>query len=133
MGLLTLYFILFLLLILFFILVALWLTDKLINRLLGIKKKGKIADTPGKYIDYWGRAIILVTFLISFLFLVSKDANTSVFKWFWLLYWVVIMGFQSLLEWKYLKDSKQYISTLIYLMLFLVVLYNIENLFKLLV
>ena len=133
MGLLILYFILFLVLILFFILLALWLTDKLINRLLGIKKKGQIADTPGKYIDRWGRGIILVTFLISLLFLVSKDANASVFKWFWTLYLVVIMGFQTLLEWKYLKDSKQYISTLIYLMLFLVFLYNIENLFKLLV
>ena len=129
MGVLILYFVLFLFLVFLAFLFMIFLLNKLMDKLLGIKKKGKIEDTPGKNIDRWGRGIIIIVFL--FLILIFKDS--SAFKWIFGLYWMSLMGFRALLEWKYLKHSKQYISTLIFLMIFIVIFFNIQNLFKLLV
>ena len=128
MDLLILYIVLFLFLIFLAFLFTRFMLDKLINKLLGIKKKVKIEDTPGKNIDRWGRVIIVIVFL--FLFLIIKDA--SALKWVFGLYWITLLGFQACMEWKYINNSKQYLNTLIILIIFLVFLYNIENLFKLL-
>ncbi|MEH7545463.1 MULTISPECIES: DUF4181 domain-containing protein [Bacillaceae] len=35
------------------------------------------------------------------------------------------MSFQSILEWKYLKNSKQFVTTLIFLILSVIIMYNI--------
>ena len=119
MGVLILYFVLFLFLIFLAFLFTRFILDKLINKLLGIKKKGKIEDTPGRNIDRWGRGIIIIVFL--FLFLITKD--TSALKSILVLYWITLMGFQAFLEWEYLKNSRQYVSTLIFLMIFIVIFY----------
>ncbi|MDP1422112.1 DUF4181 domain-containing protein [Peribacillus simplex] len=100
-----------------------FLLEKIINKLLVVKKK-KISETSGKNVDRWGRGIILVIFLCTIPFVITKDTN--VMKWYWILYLILLLGFQSILEWKYLKNSKQYITTLIFLMLSVSIMYNFE-------
>ena len=115
---------------LFIILIILILfLEKIINKLVGVEKK-KISETSGKNVDRWGRGIILVIFLCTLPFVITKDTN--VIKWYWILYFVLILGFQSILEWKYLKNSKQYVTTLIFLMLGIIFFYNIEYFIQLL-
>ncbi len=102
----------------------LYVLERIITTLFGIKKKGKISETTGKKVDRWGRVIILVFYLGALPFVVTKDVN--VIKWYFALYLLFAMGFQSIMEWKYLKNSKQYITTLILLMLSEAILINIE-------
>lgn len=101
-----------------------YLLEKIINKLLRVKKI-KVSKTSGKNIDRWGRSIILVIFLCALPFVITKD-TISVIKWYWIIYLIVLSGFQSILEWKYLKNSKQYVTTLIFLMLGVIIMYNIE-------
>ena len=110
-----------------------FLLEKGINKLLGVEKK-KLSKTSGKKVDRWGRGIILILFLCTipfYTFYVMED--TTFIKWYWILYLIVLLSFQSILEWKYLKNSKQYVTTLIMLIISVFILYNIEyfiSLFK---
>ena len=56
--------------------------EKIINRLLGIKVKGKISETSGKSIDRWGRVIIAVIFLCFLPFFINEEGALS--KWFFI-------------------------------------------------
>lgn len=47
-------------------------------------------------------------------------------KWLWILYVIGLAGFQSFMEWKYLKNSKQYVTSLIILIICVFILYNME-------
>ncbi len=102
-----------------------FLLEKIINKLLGVEKK-KVSETSGKKVDRWGRGIILVIFLCTIPFF---TLNTDGMKWYWIFYFIVLFGFQSILEWKYLKNSKQHVTTLIFLMLGVIIMYNIEYFF----
>ena len=113
-------------LLVFFIvlIVFVFLLEKILNRLLGVEKK-KVSETPGKKVDRWGRGIILILFLCTIPFYAFYAIEDTTFiKWYWILYLIVLLGFQSILEWKYLKNSKQYITTLILLMLGIIFLYD---------
>ncbi|MEN2768212.1 hypothetical protein [Ornithinibacillus xuwenensis] len=82
------------------LLVIIYLIEKLINRLLGVEKQ-KLSDTLGKTIDRWGRGIILVSVLIMLWFVIDMDWQMK--KWFWILYIILLVGFQSILEFIYLR------------------------------
>ena len=99
------------------------LMEKVIFKLFGVEKK-RISETSGKNIDRWGRSVILIIFLCALPFVVAKDIN--VMKWYWILYFILSLGFQSVMEWTYLKNSKQYVTTLIYLMVSVIIVFNIE-------
>ncbi|MDM5219672.1 DUF4181 domain-containing protein [Peribacillus sp. NJ11] len=99
--------------------------DKFLRKWLGVEKK-KISETSGKNIDRWGRGIILFIFLCILPFAV-EDRN--VIKWYWICFLIVSMGFQLFMEWKYLKNSKEYVITVItltYLLLALGIMYNVD-------
>ncbi|RIW37276.1 DUF4181 domain-containing protein [Bacillus salacetis] len=104
--------------------------NKLLGKWLG-KDERKIADTEGKMLDRWGRGALLLIFL----FILTRvndmpDAN-AVMGLYWLIFIILIFGFQSFMEWKYLKGSKEYIKTLIFLGLalsFLGLLYAFRSL-----
>ena len=106
------------------LLILILLLEKIINKLFGIKVKGKMSETSGKNIDRWGRVFIFVIVICTSPFVISKDAN--VMKWFWILYLILSFGFEAILEWKYLKNTKQYISSLIFLILGVIIIYNLE-------
>ena len=93
------------------ILIALFFVIFLLEKLLGIKRE-KISETPGKNMERWGRAIILAVFLAAYVFALINGTDI-ILKWWWPLFCIALFGFQALLEWKYLKKSKQYIATLI--------------------
>lgn len=86
--------------------------EAVINKLLGVEKK-KISDTPGREVDRQGRTIILVS--IIFLLIISNVLNFNLFdiKWWWIGYFIIFTGFQIFLEWRYIKNSKQYLTTII--------------------
>ena len=100
-----------LLTILIILFLVVFLVEKIIDKFFGLKRK-KISETPGKSIDRWGRTIILFIFLLSNSFGFTKEPD-AIPKWSWVPFLTALMGFQAILEWKYLKESKQYISTFI--------------------
>lgn len=106
------------LLLLFFVL------EKVINKFLGVEKK-KISDTPGKKIDQWGRGITLFIFLFALWFVVDSD-SFLVKKLFWMSYLILLGGFQAVLEYIYLKNTKQYITTVIMVIVTLIFIFNME-------
>jgi hypothetical protein len=95
------------------------LLEKIINKALGVQK-GKISETKGKNIDRWGRSIIIFTFIILSSPLHSININFSLIL---MLYWLTLLGFQAIMEYIYFKNSKQYISTTILLILGLMIIY----------
>lgn len=115
--------------VLIILVILVFLLEKIVNKLLGVEKK-KVSETSGKNVDRWGRGIILVIFLGTLPFVVTKDTN--VMKWYLVLSSIFSLGFQSILEWKYLYNSKQYVTTLIFLMLSVIIMYNIEYFVQLL-
>ncbi|KGR78032.1 DUF4181 domain-containing protein [Ureibacillus manganicus] len=78
-------------------------------------KRKKISETKGKYIHKWGYSIIATMGIGSLFILDIFDPN--VMKWFWLGLLILIIGFQTLLDWKYLKGTKEYLVSLIVLVI----------------
>ena len=76
-------------------------------------EKVKISETEGKNIDRWGQGIILVVALCFLPFMLSGSPWHML--WFWIIYWIVFSFFQASLQWKYAKESREYILTLVYL------------------
>ncbi|WP_462406246.1 DUF4181 domain-containing protein [Gracilibacillus sp. Marseille-QA3620] len=102
------------------IFLVVFLVEKIIEKYLGVKRKA-ISKTPGKSIDQWGRTIIVIIFLFSFIVALAYEVDAFL-KWYFVLLLTVLMGFQTILEWKYIKESKQYISTLISSMIIISIL-----------
>ena len=118
-------------LLVFFIvlLMIVFLLEKIINKLLHVKTK-KLSETSGKKIDRWGRGIILVISLCSLPLYFVYDTLNAI-KWYWITFSTLLFGFQSILEWKYIKNSKQYVATIIFLIFTIISIYNIEYFFEL--
>jgi hypothetical protein len=115
MGLLVFIIILF---ILFFLL------ERIVNKLIGVKRQ-KISETPGRKVDRWGRGItVVILFCIAIPYFII-NSNVS-WKWYFILLLLFTIGFQAILEWKYIKSSRQYASTLIILIVSLILMSNIE-------
>ncbi|MCM3600986.1 DUF4181 domain-containing protein [Robertmurraya korlensis] len=111
------------------LLLLLFALEKLLNKFLKVEKK-KISDTPGKKIDQWGRGIILVIFLSALWSVVNND-SFLIKKQFWMGYLILLGGFEAILEYVYLKNSKQYITTIIMVLVTLIFILNIERFIEL--
>lgn len=96
--------------------------DKFLRKWFGVDKK-KIADTSGKKVDRWGRAIIASIYLCTFPFITE---DPYVMKLFLMSFLIVLTGFQLFLEWKYLKNVKEHVITIVQLLLALVIMYNVD-------
>ncbi len=88
-----------------------------VEKFLGVKRR-EISETPGKIVQRWGRTIIVVIFIFSYFSATIQESDVLLENHCFVLI-VTLMGFQVILEWKYLKGSKQYIPTLIRTMLFI--------------
>ncbi|PQD93890.1 hypothetical protein CYL18_17175 [Pradoshia eiseniae] len=97
-----------LLTVLIILLLVVFSVEKMTDKFWGVKRKS-ISETPGKRIDRWGRAIIIFIFVVSSI----TKGSSVILEWQFVLFFMALMGFQVILEWKYLKKSKQYISSLI--------------------
>ncbi|SFL98784.1 protein of unknown function [Gracilibacillus orientalis] len=91
----------------------------IVSKLIVGKNKKKISETAGENIQIWGLLIIGIIGICSVFFFLDIF-NNNVMKWFWLFFLILTLGFQSFLEWKFLKDSKEYVVSLIVLMLGLI-------------
>jgi hypothetical protein len=71
-----------------------------------------ISETVGRRVDLWGRIILAIIFFIILFFVIDPSNETTV-KWFFIIFFTIITAFQSIIEWKYLKNSKEFIVTLL--------------------
>lgn len=104
--------------------------DMLLNKLFKVDKK-KISETSGKKIDQWGRGIILLVFLGGLTFVIYSEVDWNVTRWYFISLVIAQNGLQFILEWKYLKNTNQYLVTLIHLLLGTILIYNMQNLIEL--
>ena len=88
-----------------------------VEKFLGVKRRD-ISENPGKIVQRWGRTIIVVFFIFSYFSATIQESDVLLNN-YWFVLIVTLMGFQVILGWKYLKESKQYILTLIRTMLFI--------------
>lgn len=116
------------LLFLFIILIiVVLLLEKLLNKLFSVEKKS-LSETPGKRIDQWGRGVITVISLCILPFVLGEDTNIT--KWFFTIFVIVIFGFQFILEWRYLRSTNKHIVTFAFLLVSVILMYNMEYLLK---
>lgn len=72
----------------------------------------------GKKVDMWGKIILASIGIISLIIILNiEDIDRIITKWFWMVFIILAVGFQAFIDWKYLKGSKQYIVSLIVLIL----------------
>jgi hypothetical protein len=71
-----------------------------------------IDETDGRRVDFWGRIILVIIFLVLLFFVVDTSDETIV-KLFFIIALTITTAFQSIIEWKYLKNSKEFVVTLI--------------------
>ncbi|MED3573681.1 DUF4181 domain-containing protein [Cytobacillus praedii] len=105
-----------------------FLLEKVLNKLFGVQRI-KLSETTAKNVDRWRRGIIVGICLCSFPFIINSIISI---KWFWIVFLILSSGSESLLEWIYIKNSKQYITTLIFLILGLIIIYNVEHILSIL-
>lgn len=81
------------------------------------KEKEEMPEA-GKNVGLWGKsAFAVLAISIYFVLIMTGRTEGELIKWFLMLLIIMAVGFQSFLEWKYLKGSKQYIVSLIVLIL----------------
>src|SRR5690625_5083884 len=77
------------------VLIFLFIADKILNKILHIKK-GKISETPGKKIEFWGRTIIWIIILIVLWFAVN---TSDILRMFYIMVCAILaIGFQAMME-----------------------------------
>lgn len=79
--------------------------------ILGTTEKQELAESA-RIVDRWGKVIISCIGMIMVLFMNQSGA----IKWFWILFIMVAFSFQLFIDFRYRKDSKQFVATLIALM-----------------
>jgi len=99
------------------------LMERLIFKLLGVEKK-KVSETKGKNADIWGRVIIILLIIGTLPFTYQSDSSLR-----GIVYLFVIFGFDAFMEWKYIKESKQYIGSLIFMVIIGIAFYSISPFF----
>lgn len=99
--------------------IFIFLLEKGINKLLGVERK-KLSETSGKRVDRSGNVVIGILSMVAIPFLVHEP---SFFLWHFILIWIVAYGFKAIMEWKYVKNSKQYVATLILLIIGIPIIY----------
>lgn len=104
------------------------LLNWIITKATGVKRQS-LSDTAGKRVDSWRRGIILVILLFTLIPLLTNEASDL--KMFWMIYLVILLGSEAFLEWKYLQNSKQYLSTLVFLVLGIILIYKMESVIQL--
>ncbi|MBD7966698.1 DUF4181 domain-containing protein [Paenibacillus gallinarum] len=106
------------------LLILLFLIDRISNKILGVEKK-KLSETSGKNVDRWGGITTLILFLITQWFGITNESDTLRMS-YWMTYLAFLFGFQAIMEYIFIKESRQYISTIILLIMVLLIVYNID-------
>ncbi|MEC0093150.1 DUF4181 domain-containing protein [Paenibacillus macquariensis] len=96
----------------------------LILRIWLVETERKELPDEGKEVSIWGKIIIALIGIITCIVIIIVDGSEGkAMKWFWMLFIITAMGFQSFIDWKYLKGSKEYIASLIVLIIGVTLVY----------
>ncbi|WP_425353896.1 DUF4181 domain-containing protein [Cohnella thailandensis] len=79
-------------------------------------KSEETSDTDVRKINWWLRGILVIITLSIYLF-VLDTTDDSKNKWFWLITFLIGRGLDVFIEWKYLKGSKDFLISLILLII----------------
>ncbi|OLS38101.1 hypothetical protein BTR22_06260 [Alkalihalophilus pseudofirmus] len=95
---------------LYLIIVAfiIFLVEIVLRKKLGVKHR-YVSETSGKKIYNWVKLGMLIVFIIGLIPVVSLDEFGELFLWYIFSYLILSNAFDTFMEWKYLKRSKQYV------------------------
>ncbi|MHC0038764.1 DUF4181 domain-containing protein [Pseudoneobacillus sp. C159] len=91
-----------------------------ILRLIIVGHERKELTEDGKTVDLWGKVMLSALGIITFIFIYIES---EAMKWFWIIFVIAALGFQSFVDWKYQKESKRYIVSLIVLIIGVTLVY----------
>ncbi|MBB6451714.1 hypothetical protein HNQ94_000135 [Salirhabdus euzebyi] len=94
----------------------------LLRKLLIGEEKKNILETTGKNIYRLGMGILGLVGILTVIFALDLSDDNSM-KWFWSIFITLTLGFQSFMDWKFQKNSKEYIVPLIILVLGIVYIF----------
>ncbi|MFN7253237.1 MAG: DUF4181 domain-containing protein [Anaerobacillus sp.] len=88
------------------------------------RERTRVSETTGRFFTLLGRTVLALVSMGIFIFFITKSTNSYTVELFWLSVLTVGLSFHAYTEWRYLKESKEYIVTLIllpicFLMIFL--------------
>ncbi|MEY8348102.1 DUF4181 domain-containing protein [Bacillus cereus] len=90
------------------IIVALFLFEKLLRKKLHIPRKHSFIYKPVNNIQKWGEISIFIIYLItSFILIVNVDYENIGYLFF--IFFIALYVFRTFMEWKYDKESKEYV------------------------
>ncbi len=108
--------------------VALVIVDVAVRKLLGIKR-AKLTDPKGKKIDLLGRIICVILAFIMYPAFIETEVLEM--NYLFIILFTVLFCFQAVVQYIYIKESKEFIITLIMNVVFVVFLFNINFLLNL--
>lgn len=100
--------------VLLFILILAVLNPLLKDWIIG-EKREKISETDGRIINITGNLILVFIAIYSLLFVLDRSEEKTI-KWFFFILMIIVYLFNAFLEWKYLKNSKEFTVTLLLLL-----------------
>lgn len=106
------------------LLILLFVIEKIINKILSVEKK-KISETSGRRINRWGQTVLFIILLFLLWFMIESSDIQSMF--YFTVYLALLFGYQAVMEFIFIKRSRQYISTAILLIIVLVVVFNLNK------
>lgn len=89
-------------------------SDYVFGKMLIEDRRKNVFQTNGKFLYIIGLMILAVIGFSSLMYL--DLLNTDAMKWYWLGLLVIVMGFHILMEWIFIKGSKEYVVSLISLL-----------------
>lgn len=106
-----------------FIVIILTLSNWILRKWIIGNDNEELSD-EGRKVNRWVKIILLVIAGISVFFILKLEVlNSDAMKWFWMIALLTALGSESFIEWKYLKGSKQYLISLIVLLLGEILIY----------
>lgn len=100
------------------IFIAGYMLSKWIGRLLGVEGVDP-EETEGRKVFIWGNRILFGIYLV-IIFRLGIVNEQEVPESYLLFFVAALWLFKALVEWKYIKDSKQYIRTMIEILLIMI-------------
>ncbi|WP_246945374.1 DUF4181 domain-containing protein [Bacillus pinisoli] len=116
--------------VLFFLIIVLilaFVAERVLRNKLNIKKReGEFLYKHTNRIHFWGEGfIVFLSLIILFLIAFILD-NVMLQPYYFLACAIVIQVFRSIMEWKYRKESKQYIISIVTSFMFMVMFIGVE-------
>ncbi|MDF1509908.1 DUF4181 domain-containing protein [Robertmurraya sp. DFI.2.37] len=106
------------------LLILLFVIEKITNKILSIEKK-KISETSGSRINRLGQTVLFILLLFLLWFMIESSDIQGLF--YFTTYLALLFGYQAVMEFIFIKSSRQYISTTILLIIVLVVVFNLNR------